>query len=569
MRKLEKHANSMTVRILLAVVAGILLAVGAVSGIVINRSTDIFLDTYGKSQENVFLQIEEELNNYHENLSKIIDAVDSSWAFRLYFTDQVLHSKMEFQRAYEMDKDLDTAIPTNISDISVMLIGMNGKSYLNREETIILSPEEILKSDVTEKAMEKKEGITYQYAETGFTSTTRNAPVIMATKVLRYRESQKPYAVVYITMKESAMSKFYEYFISEYSQFYMTDECGKIVSTDQKENLGESKDVMNSQDVTVLKKYLPYYNYTICGIIDSRKALGRLYDVPQLWVFCGLIAGGVILITFFSIRQTTKSLSALVQKMGNARNEKYDEHIEVTGSYEVQELTRTYNSMLDDLNRYIDELMNIQKEKRKAEISALQMQINPHYVYNTLASIKWMIYEGEVDKSTRAIDAFISLLRSTIGNMDEYISVESEIENLKNYVLINNNRYGDKIQVEYFVNFGCEEVLIPKMILQPFVENAFFHAFPYERKGRITILVRLLEEKLQIHIVDDGVGMNQKRLLELSQGNTKSEHFTGIGVNNVDDRLKLIYGASYGIDIQSQENRGTTITIEIPAKREK
>lgn len=179
-----------------------------------------------------------------------------------------------------------------------------------------------------------------------------------------------------------------------------------------------------------------------------------------------------------------------------------------------------------------------------------------------------MIYQGDVKKSTSAIDAFISLLRNTIGNMDEYITVEKEIENLKNYVLINNIRYGDKVQVEYFVNFGCEEYLLPKMILQPFVENAFFHAFPYEREGRITVLVRLLGEKLQIQIIDDGVGMNQKRLQELSDKNTKSEHFTGIGVNNVDDRLKLMYGAEYGIDIQSEEGKGTTITICLPAQAE-
>ncbi len=496
--------NSMIVKILLAVIAGILLAVTSVSGIIVNLSEDIFVDTYGRSQEKVFLQIEEDLKTYHENLSKIIEAVDTSWAFRLYFSEQELDSKLAFQTAYRMNDDLERAIPTNISDISVMVIGMNGKSYLNREETIIYTPEEILETDITKKALEKKEGITYQYANTGFTATTRNSPVIMGTKVL-FR-GEEPYAIVYITMKESAMSKFYRYFTSDYSQFYMSDAQGKVVSTDQKYQLGEKiKDILDYQEkegnelrvtavqglrnVTVIKKYMAYYDYTIYGVIDNEKALGRLYDVPQIWILCVLIAVGVIAITFVAVRQTTKPLSGLVRKMANARTERYDEYIKVTGSYEVQELTRTYNSMLEDLHRYIDELMDIQKEKRKAEISALQMQINPHYIYNTLASIKWMIYEGEVEKSTQAIDAFIALLRNTVGNMDEFVTVKKEIENLKNYVLINNNRYGDKVQVEYFVNFGCEEYLIPKMILQPFVENAFFHAFPYERRGRITVIV--------------------------------------------------------------------------------
>lgn len=151
---------------------------------------------------------------------------------------------------------------------------------------------------------------------------------------------------------------------------------------------------------------------------------------------------------------------------------------------------------------------------------------------------------------------------------EEYIRVEQEIENLKNYVLINNTRYGDKVQVEYFVSFGCEECRIPKMILQPFVENAFFHDFPFEQSGKIQIFVRILEGNLQIHIIDDGVGMTPERLRELTEKNVKREHFSGIGIKNVDDRLKLIYGNEYGINIQSDENKGTSITISIPVQKD-
>lgn len=264
------------------------------------------------------------------------------------------------------------------------------------------------------------------------------------------------------------------------------------------------------------------------------------------------------------VKQTTSPLSKVIKQMSNAKKVRFDEHMKLGGTWEVKELEITYNSMIDDLNRYIEELMAIQKEKRKAEISALQMQINPHYIYNTLASIKWLIFQGETEKSVKTIDAFIALLRNTISNTDEYITVEQEIENLKNYVLINNTRYGDKVQVEYFVTFGCEEYKIPKMLLQPFVENALFHAFPCERQGNIQILVRKTGKNLQIQVADDGVGMKQDRLAGLMDKDSKKEHFSGIGINNVDDRLRLIYGEKYGIQIESEENRGTTITLLIP-----
>ena len=114
------------------------------------------------------------------------------------------------------------------------------------------------------------------------------------------------------------------------------------------------------------------------------------------------------------------------------------EYVDVEGTEEIQELSKAYNTMLERINQYIEERMKIQEEKRNAEIHALQMQINPHYMYNTLASIKWLTWQGDVKKSTAVIDAFISLLRNTISNTDEFVTVEQEVANLKNYVLKSN-----------------------------------------------------------------------------------------------------------------------------------
>ena len=116
----------MTSRVLLAVLLGIFLVVVSVSGIIINLSKEVFVNTYGKSQEKVFMQIEQDLNEHHEHLSKMIDAVDSSWAFRMYFSNKPVDSKVEFQMSYKMDRDLEHAMSAGISDVSVMLIGVNG-----------------------------------------------------------------------------------------------------------------------------------------------------------------------------------------------------------------------------------------------------------------------------------------------------------------------------------------------------------------------------------------------------------------------------------------------------------
>lgn len=237
------------------------------------------------------------------------------------------------------------------------------------------------------------------------------------------------------------------------------------------------------------------------------------------------------------------------------------------GTEEIQELSKAYNTMLERINQYIEERMKIQEEKRNAEIHALQMQINPHYMYNTLASIKWLTWQGDVKKSTAVIDAFISLLRNTISNTDEFVTVEQEVANLKNYVLINQTRYGDVVGVEFYVVDKCKEYLVPKLILQPFVENAFFHAFPEGMEGEISVFIKEEKKYLRFDIEDNGVGMDAEQLYTLNnKKDKKSEHFTGIGINNVDDRIKLIYGMDYGINIVSEKDKGTTITILLPRK---
>lgn len=258
------------------------------------------------------------------------------------------------------------------------------------------------------------------------------------------------------------------------------------------------------------------------------------------------------------------------EKHGGRRAETYDDNgfRQCALLSDARQLTSTYNTMIRDINQYIEQIVSIEKEKRTAEIHALQMQINPHYMYNTLASIKWLAWQQDTKKTTEVIDAFISLLRNTISNTDEFITVEQEIRNLENYVKINQVRYGDHVKVEYYIPAQCMELRLPKLILQPFVENAFFHGFPEGRTGCIQIFARLEERYLRFDIEDNGVGMNAETLMSLKQKEKiKGEHFTGIGVNNVDDRIKMIYGMDYGINIVSKEESGTTVTIKIPIRK--
>jgi len=223
--------------------------------------------------------------------------------------------------------------------------------------------------------------------------------------------------------------------------------------------------------------------------------------------------------------------------------------------------------MLGEMQQYIDKLMEVEKAKREAEIHSLQMQINPHYIYNTLASVKWLIWQGNKEKSVQVIDAFIRLLRNTISNKEEFITLKEEIENLKDYVIINQTRYGNSVNVEYYVLPDCEGQKIPKLILQPFVENAFFHAFQQTKSGSIHIFIYQNKGKLYCDITDTGDGMSKEQVAMLLHASSTSGTGNRIGISNVRDRLAILYPEENGFEIISERGYGTHIMLSFPARR--
>lgn len=576
--------NNLFVKILCIVVTGIICVSLSVSYITINLSKEDFTRSYSDSQSKVFERIYSELYNFHEDIVKIINSVNSNRATRLFFTQENLENMELYRTIYLVQNNMKYLLETNTYDISVLTVGLNGESYLSTKEKLTNTEEEILSMDISQKALENKNSILYQYLDKGFTSSTKKNPVIVVTKALTL-EDGTPYAIMYFTIKEEDFEKFYDYFTGDINDIFVIDSEKRVISSNKKENIGIRIDGFNdyveelyknkkisevykdNNNKTLLVNRLPYCNLSLCGRIDNDKAFSSTYNISKIITICSIITLVILGVIFIIVRQVTRPLYVLTKKMEKVKNGKFDEYVEVNGPNEIKELSETFNIMIKDLNKYVDELLKVQKDKRKAEIHALQMQINPHYIFNTLASIKWLIWQGNNEKSIKAIDSFIVLLRNTISNTDEFITLEQEIENLKNYVFINNIRYGDMVKVEFFLMPNCSEYLVPKLILQPFIENAFFHGFPSGREGLINVFVREQNDNVLFEICDDGVGIEEEKLDKIKEKIHVNNNFTGIGVNNVDDRIKLIYGNDYGIEIKSKVDIGTKVRIILPKRK--
>lgn len=576
--------NSLSMRILAAVVFGMIAVAAIIGSIIIHMSEGIFIETYGKAQDKVFTQVEDNLNEFYENLSAVMKELDTSRGFRYVFHDAVTeeesHSIKHFNALYRLQKDMETAVTKHMADQNLLIVGENGKTFMNHSEALAMPVREILDDDITKQARENTEQLRFYYRKGGFSQSTKNLDVVIAVKAFLRQNEEKPYAYAYVTLSEADLKHYYNFFVTDTNDFYVLDEEERIIITNHTSKRGEKTQDKwiteelepiqtrqnGNQMLTIFYRELPYFHFRMYGVIDNKKALGELYETDQIVFYSILMVMAVVGIIILIVRRFVQPLQVMAGKMQKIKNGDFDEYMEPKGSNEVVELANTYNYMLDGLKLYVQALMSTQKEKRKAEIHALQMQINPHYIYNTLASIKWLIFQGEVEKSTKTIDAFIFLLRNTISDTKEYITVKQEVENLKNYIWIQRTRYGDQIKTEMYVLQDCEADLMPKMILQPFVENAFFHGFPSGEKGMIQIYFKEENERLAVTIQDNGIGMTEEEMQDMTQ--KAHEKFSGIGVKNIRERLHLLYGDRASMEIDSIKEEGTTVKICIPIEKE-
>lgn len=580
------RSSSLFFRVAFIVLISIISVFLFTSIITINISKNVLVDTFSKSNYKILNQITNSLGTLNDNIINIMNVIDLSSDFEKYLTLTNVSSTENYKAMYNLNKTLSSIPSNDFDNITVLVVGTNGEYFLKGHNYFSFNIKDILESDLTKNAILNKDKVIYQYSNFKLVNSTYSSSSITAVKVLCNDKTKEIYGFVYIIISQDDFRKYYLPFVGNSNNIMILSKDGLVVSSSNKSDIGnknlELLDIsnniqnnnldyfnteLNSNEVAVMSKYLPTYNFNIVGIIDKNIILNEVYNTSQIYFVTIIIALIFLIITFFTIKRTTEPLSTLSHRMSQVTSGNFKNYVQVKGSSEVRDLSSTFNFMLDDLNTYMNERMILEKEKRKAEIHALQMQINPHFIYNTLSSIKWLIWQGDTDKSIKTIDAFISLLRNTISNKNEMISISEEIENLKNYVLINHIRYGDNIAVNFFIMPQCEKYIIPKLILQPFIENSFFHGFVDKNSGFIHVFVNEQNGNIVCEIIDNGIGISKEKISNiLHSSSNKSNHFTSIGVNNVNDRIKLLYGDKYGVTIRSELNVGTTVKIIIPAE---
>ena len=311
--------------------------------------------------------------------------------------------------------------------------------------------------------------------------------------------------------------------------------------------------------------------WTVVDCTNVRELLSKSRQAQSIYVLTAVVL--VIVALLFS-RFMARSITLPIQKLRDSMKKVQEgdfsvSDVVVDSRNEIGSLTKSFDVMTHRIQELMEQNVHEQEQKRKSELKALQSQINPHFLYNTLDSIIWMA-EGKKNEEVVLMTASLArLLRQSISNEDEVVPIANEVEYARGYLTIQKMRYKDKLEFQIEVDPSILHIPLIKLVLQPIIENAIYHGLKYkESKGLLIVKGFPKDGNAVLQVIDDGVGMDEETLAHIYDRHKVNYHSNGVGVYNVQKRLKLYYGEDYGITYESTPGKGTTATITIPGRQE-
>lgn len=323
-----------------------------------------------------------------------------------------------------------------------------------------------------------------------------------------------------------------------------------------------------------------YTDWTICSLIPRNTLLQSVYEIRNLVFTIGILC---VIFAFFTSYLVNISIASPIRRLKNAMDKIDEANIEISYTDDIQDeigiLGMRFNSMINRIKNLINTVYEaelIKKEERiqrqEAELDALQMQINPHFLYNTLDIIRWqvMTQENGEGKASRMIDSFSRLLRLGTKRSSGIVPLQEEITHIKAYIEVVRFDLDFQLDIDFQIEGPITEYGIPKFTLQPLVENAIVHGFSKNRRyGIIRIHAYRKGNDFYIEVTDNGHGISPDMLDSLKKGiHSKRQLSKGIGLKNVNDRIKLYYGEQYGLDLKSRPEEYTRVILHLPVPKQ-
>lgn len=564
----------------------VLSAVVIVTGVSMKFTNTSIFENSSEYTHTIIQQMNQNIDSYIDYMENIAYLISSNEDVQDYLFDEKINNEGRYRILNQLQTILDSR-----SDIrNVGIISKNGRMLINDGSKSVNQDLDLNTQEWYATALEKPNGPILTSSHVQHIISGERPWVITLSRGIRDRSgSGEKEGVFFIDLNYSAISELCDQStVGTKGYAFILDAKGNIVYHPQQQQLYNELQtenislIMDTDEDTVLtgtgndgKLYSisrsEKTGWTVVDCTNVKELLSKSRQAQSVYVLTAIIL--VIVALLFS-RFMARSITLPIQKLRDSMKKVQEgdfsvSDVVVDSKNEIGSLTKSFDVMTHRIHELMEQNVHEQEEKRKSELKALQSQINPHFLYNTLDSIIWMA-EGKKNEEVVLMTASLArLLRQSISNEDEVVPIANEVEYARGYLTIQKMRYKDKLEFQIEVDSSILYIPLIKLVLQPIIENAIYHGLKYkESKGLLIVKGFMKDGNAVLQVIDDGVGMDEETLAHIYDKHKVNYHSNGVGVYNVQKRLKLYYGEDYGITYTSELGKGTTATITIPGRQE-
>ena len=564
----------------------VLSAVVIVTGVSMKFTNTSIFENSSEYTHTIIQQMNQNIDSYIDYMENIAYLISSNEDVQDYLFDE----KIDNEGRYRILNQFQTILDSRSDIRNVGIISKNGRMLINDGSKSVNQDLDLNTQEWYATALEKPNGPILTSSHVQHIISGERPWVITLSRGIRDRSgSGEKEGVFFIDLNYSAISGLCDQStVGTKGYAFILDAKGNIVYHPQQQQLYNELQtenislIMDTDEDTVLtgtgndgKLYSisrsEKTGWTVVDCTNVKELLSKSRQAQSVYVLTAIIL--VIVALLFS-RFMARSITLPIQKLRDSMKKVQEgdfsvSDVVVDSKNEIGSLTKSFDVMTHRIHELMEQNVHEQEEKRKSELKALQSQINPHFLYNTLDSIIWMA-EGKKNEEVVLMTASLArLLRQSISNEDEVVPIANEVEYARGYLTIQKMRYKDKLEFQIEVDSSILYIPLIKLVLQPIIENAVYHGLKYkESKGLLIVKGFMKDGNAVLQVIDDGVGMDEETLAHIYDKHKVNYHSNGVGVYNVQKRLKLYYGEDYGITYTSELGKGTTATITIPGRQE-
>lgn len=527
-------------------------------------------------------QVNSDIDSYMNYLHNISVLITSDGDVHDYLFNEKLTEEERQECFGRITTQFSTIMETRDDIVNIGIVGENERYIINTGYFKVNENVEMDTLSWVQMAYEKRGITVISSSHVQNLVDGKYEWVITLGKALQNKNSRNLEGIFFADLNYSSISELCTGIsFGNKGYIYILDSNGNLIYHPQQQllysGLKEEKiqEVLESKESSFVTEDGKLYSisksretgWTVVGVSYIDDLLKNSDETTRIYFFSAvIILFAALLLAYLLSYGITKPIMLLGDSMKEVEKGNFDHAVlEVSGQNEIARLSTAFNVMIKEIKHLMEQNVEEQRQKRKSELRALQAQINPHFLYNTLDSIIWMAEWGKTKEVVLMTSSLAKLLRQSISNQNELVRVEEEVEYTRSYLTIQKMRYKDKLEYEIEVSKEVLGQKIPKLVLQPLVENAIYHGIKYkEGKGIVRIEGWMDTQDMVLRITDDGIGMTEEQLSKIFEKRETDVRKNGVGVLNVHERIQLYYGKDYGLRFYSTSGEGTMVEVHIP-----